>query len=549
MIRKTAVELAEKRQHFTTEFLEQLHGNDRGGPVATVDHQFQRRFHQHIVEDRLAVVAVYFGDAVTALTLVVALPGNALAQIRYPLAAQRLAVDHDLEAVVIGRVVAAGHHDTAHRVQVMAGEIEHRRWHRTRIDHIDAAGEHSLNQVFAQQRAAFPCISCDHHRGHAAIECFRCDGLSDGMGKSLADLAGASADIVIAEYLRRDLQRRIAFETNGIRIRFLQFQDFQRVDRTAFHRRFCKVLAGVRAVCAAQLHQRLAKRRKHRVVQRGHCGSGAALVKGKVFQAQGVFAQLHSQLAKCESYQSDEYACAAHGAQHQRKPGDRGIGDKRLRWPETCLNSSHRGCDPIGCAFIRGSSMLLFERRQLAVRRDQPKRIITRSRCRREEIAQNGLQVRAQQQHAGTAVAIGCRNRRRSAQYPLPVGRIGFGPGWAGVERGTDKVHLDVVVHCARDECRVRDAERAESEQLCRMQAGEGPRWRGAASGQRLDHARAGRQFRGVFLQQACVTFERERKLGGVCFRAAPQGPAFERPCIAVNGTQQHRLRQSVSQP
>ena len=65
------------------------------------------------------------------------------------------------------------------------------------------------------------------------------------------------------------------------------------------------------------------------------------------------------------------------------------------------------------------------------------------------------------QQHAGTAVAIGCRNRRRSAQYPLPVGRIGFGPGWAGVERGTDKVHLDVVVHCARDECRVRDAERA----------------------------------------------------------------------------------------
>ena len=53
-------------------------------------------------------------------------------------ARQRRVVDHHLEAVVVGRVVAAGDHHAAAGAEVLGGEVRHRRGDHAEVDHVRA---------------------------------------------------------------------------------------------------------------------------------------------------------------------------------------------------------------------------------------------------------------------------------------------------------------------------------------------------------------------------------------------------------------------------
>ena len=65
--------------------------------------------------------------------------GRALAELLDVLAEEGAVLQHHLEAVVIGRVVAAGDHDAAVDVEHGLGIIKHRRRPEADADHVDAA--------------------------------------------------------------------------------------------------------------------------------------------------------------------------------------------------------------------------------------------------------------------------------------------------------------------------------------------------------------------------------------------------------------------------
>src|SRR5207342_537771 len=113
---------------------------------------------------------------------------------------QRLATDHDLEAVVVRRVVAAGDRDAATGPQLEAAEIHHWRRHHADVDDV-AAG---LAQAFAQPsdeiRTRQPAVTADDDVGQALFEHQRTDRVADQFGDAGVErLADDAADVVGAE--------------------------------------------------------------------------------------------------------------------------------------------------------------------------------------------------------------------------------------------------------------------------------------------------------------------------------------------------------------
>ncbi len=77
------------------------------------------------------------------------------------LAMQSARAANAFEAVVLRRIVAAGDHDGAVRVQVLRGIIEHRRRHRADICNVAAHGPQTLDQRVAKARGAKAAVASD----------------------------------------------------------------------------------------------------------------------------------------------------------------------------------------------------------------------------------------------------------------------------------------------------------------------------------------------------------------------------------------------------
>src|SRR5207249_4204038 len=73
---------------------------------------------------------------------------DARAQPLYIVAGERRRIDDHLEAVIVGRVVAARDHDAAAGLEMLRGEIGHWRDDHADVNHIDARGANP----FAQRR-------------------------------------------------------------------------------------------------------------------------------------------------------------------------------------------------------------------------------------------------------------------------------------------------------------------------------------------------------------------------------------------------------------
>ena len=72
-----------------------------------------------------------------------------------------LALQHHLEAVIVGRVVRSRHHDAAIQPQVIHREIEHRRRPEADAGDRDAGGGKPLDQRRFQTRRAQPAVTAD----------------------------------------------------------------------------------------------------------------------------------------------------------------------------------------------------------------------------------------------------------------------------------------------------------------------------------------------------------------------------------------------------
>src|SRR5690606_2889182 len=108
--------------------------------------------------------------------------------------------DHDLEAVVVGRVVAAGHGDAAAGTQVVGGEIHDRGRHHADIDHVAPGLAQALDQALDQLRSGQAAVAADHDVHQAFLGHDRADRLADVAGDLRGQLAAdQAADVVGAE--------------------------------------------------------------------------------------------------------------------------------------------------------------------------------------------------------------------------------------------------------------------------------------------------------------------------------------------------------------
>jgi len=86
------------------------------------------------------------------------------AQLLNGLGEERRAGDDHLEAVVIGRVVAAGDGDAASAAEVVGREIGHRRGDHADVDHVDAARADAGSERAGELGPRQPAVAADDDR-------------------------------------------------------------------------------------------------------------------------------------------------------------------------------------------------------------------------------------------------------------------------------------------------------------------------------------------------------------------------------------------------
>jgi len=92
---------------------------------------------------------------------------------------QRVAADHHLQTVVVGRVVAAGDLHAGAGVEMEGGVVEHRRRRQADVDDLAAGGLQPLGEVLGQLGARQAPVAADHHTPLAAGLAGRAEGAAD----------------------------------------------------------------------------------------------------------------------------------------------------------------------------------------------------------------------------------------------------------------------------------------------------------------------------------------------------------------------------------
>src|SRR6185436_18617732 len=112
---------------------------------------------------------------------------------------------HDLQPVVVGRVVAAGDGDAAAAAEVVRGEVGDRRRRHADVDHVGAGGIEAFGERLGELGAGKAAVASDRERGRVALAADgaerAADVAHDGRRERLADDA---ADVVGAEDFCRD---------------------------------------------------------------------------------------------------------------------------------------------------------------------------------------------------------------------------------------------------------------------------------------------------------------------------------------------------------
>ena len=212
VVREGAVDFAVQRRHFRADRGEHLRRDRAGDAVARVDDHLEAAVELHVGRDAIDVVLRHVAMLHVARRgrFVEAILGDARVQVFDRLARQRLAADHDLEAVVVRRIVAARHRDAATRAQLVGGEVHHRRRRQADVDHVAAglaqAADEAVDHVWAGKAA----VAADddvvqaafgHQRTDRLADQF-CDARIERLPDDAADVVGAE-DRLVDEHLAR----------------------------------------------------------------------------------------------------------------------------------------------------------------------------------------------------------------------------------------------------------------------------------------------------------------------------------------------------------
>src|SRR6185312_4431429 len=123
-----------------------------------------------------------------------------LAELQDLLAIEGAAPEHDLEAVIVRRIVRAGDLDAGIGLELVHGEIEHRRRAEPDAQHLEAAGAEPADQRLLERRRAQPTVIADGDAAAALLAKNGAEGPADGARVPLAQrLADHAAHVELAK--------------------------------------------------------------------------------------------------------------------------------------------------------------------------------------------------------------------------------------------------------------------------------------------------------------------------------------------------------------
>ena len=179
MVGEVAIDSAVEFIHQAAEATQQSWRCHARHAIAAIDHDLGAVLHLDIGENRLLVgfnEALRF-DAACTLAQIIRL--DARAQALDGVLGQWLAAQHHLQAVVVGRIVAAGDHDAGAGFSRLGRKVQHRRWHHADVDDFHAALGQALVQRLMQGRPRMTSIPARHRPIVACGQCFGAERASN----------------------------------------------------------------------------------------------------------------------------------------------------------------------------------------------------------------------------------------------------------------------------------------------------------------------------------------------------------------------------------
>ncbi len=172
------------------------------GAVAGVDRKAQVRAREPQIAAHVAAVGRLRVVALdpTAAREVEILARDHLAQRADLVARQCLLAAHQLEAVFVRRIVAAGDLHAALEVAVKHPEVEQRRGTDALVDHVHPRLQQALEQRRVQPVRAQPAVAPERHRALALSREEAAEGASEVPRQLVVEIAlGLAADVVLSK--------------------------------------------------------------------------------------------------------------------------------------------------------------------------------------------------------------------------------------------------------------------------------------------------------------------------------------------------------------
>ncbi len=179
MVGEIAVDFAEQRDDLAAEAREQFRCDRAGDAVAAVHDDLQRPGELDVADDLFNVGGLDVGHAALALAVLQVAGLDAPLQILDRVERQRRAADHHLQAVVVGRVVAAGDRDAGVAAEFVGGEVGDRGRHAADVDGVHAGGADAVHQRAGQFGAGQAAVAADGDRFLALLDGQRAEGVAD----------------------------------------------------------------------------------------------------------------------------------------------------------------------------------------------------------------------------------------------------------------------------------------------------------------------------------------------------------------------------------
>ncbi len=203
MIGEGAVGLAVLLDGIEAQAADELRADDAETAVAAVEHHLERtldpddaRYVVHVI----GLDVAFFRLAAARFEIVVV---DQRFQLLDALPVQAVFFETDLEAVELRRIVTAGDHDAAVRVEVVQREVGHRRRHHADVDDIATGAVQGACHDGTELLRAFSNVPAQSQRFFAVTPEISADGfadLFDVVGRQV--LCHQAPDVVFAEDLR-----------------------------------------------------------------------------------------------------------------------------------------------------------------------------------------------------------------------------------------------------------------------------------------------------------------------------------------------------------